>query len=306
MLLEGLHHVTCMTGDAQQNADFYVGILGLRMVKKTINQDDPSVYHLFYADEGGSPGSDITFFEYRGAPPGRAGDGMVHEVAWRVASAEALDFWAERFERQGVTADRSDGGDNVRGSGGPTPPVHRRHEWRRAALRRSPRDPRGVRPGRVRRRASVLGESGAKQLGPRGRARLHARREAAAWSVRGDERGGTYRYDTPPAAVGRGGAGTVHHVAFAIRVEDAEAWVTHLRAAGVACTPVIDRFWFRSIYFREPSGVLFELATMGPGFDVDEDPAHLGEKLILPPRFESMRAQIERGLVPVTNPRWWT
>src|SRR5215203_2357908 len=112
MKLEGVHHITAITGDAQKNVDFYVGVLGLRLVKKTVNQDDPSVYHLFFADEKGSAGSDLTFFEYPGAPPGRAGDGMIHTVAWRVASAEALDFWADRLGEQRIEAQRE--GDALR------------------------------------------------------------------------------------------------------------------------------------------------------------------------------------------------
>src|SRR5258706_15696019 len=108
MKLEGIHHVTCITGDAPSNVDYYTGVLGLRVVKKTVNQDAPSVYHLFYADEQGSPGSDITFFEFRGAPRGRAGAGMVHRIVWRVASAEALDFWAERLGAAGIGTSRED------------------------------------------------------------------------------------------------------------------------------------------------------------------------------------------------------
>src|SRR5213596_2870797 len=110
MKLEGIHHVTCITGDAPGNVEFYARLLGLRLVKKTVNQDDPSVYHLFYADEKGSPGADLTFFEYPGAVPGRAGDGMIHRVVWRVASAEAIDFWADRLAAEGVDAARTDSG----------------------------------------------------------------------------------------------------------------------------------------------------------------------------------------------------
>src|SRR6266480_3021333 len=159
MKLEGIHHVTSITADAQANVDFYAGRLGLRLVKKTVNQDDPTVYHLFFGDDKGSPGLDLTFFEYPGARPGRAG--TVHHVAWASLDNEQLD------------------------------------------------------------------------------------------------------------------------------------WRDRVIEAGANPTPVIDRYWFKSVYFREPSGVLFEIATMGPGFAVDEDPQHLGERLILPPRFEHLRDQLE-------------
>ena len=245
MQLEGIHHVTAITGNAPQNVDFYVRVLGLRLVKRTVNQDDPTVYHLFYADEQGSAGSDITFFEYPGARRGRAGAGMVHTVAFRVASEEALDFWEQRLADEGAKASRS----LLEHTLGFTP----------------------------------IGE--------------------AAWDVRGEGRGGLFGYDAPPADRGVGGAGTVHHVAFATQTHEQDAWQQEVALAGFHPTPVIDRFWFRSIYFREPSGVLFELATLGPGFSVDEDPAHLGEKLILPPAFEHLRERIEPVLTPIENPR---
>jgi glyoxalase family protein len=127
---------------------------------------------------------------------------------------------------------------------------------------------------------------------------------SASWEVRGEQRGGFYTYDAPPAS-GRGvpGAGTVHHVAFGSTMEDHQAWQQRVTGAGMHATPVIDRFWFRSVYFREPSGVLFELATLGPGFGIDEDTEHLGESLILPPAFEHLRGQIEPVLTPLPDPR---
>ena len=126
-----------------------------------------------------------------------------------------------------------------------------------------------------------------------------------AWESRGPTRGGHYSYDEPPAERGIGGAGTVHHVAWATQMEEQDAWHARVAAAGMRPSPVIDRFWFRSIYFREPSGVLFELATLGPGFSLDEDPEHLGETLILPPAFEHLRAQVEPALTPLPDPRPW-
>jgi glyoxalase family protein len=304
MKLEGIHHITCITGDAPANVEFYVGVLGLRMVKKTVNQDDPSVYHLFYADEAGSPGADLTFFEYPGAARGRPGDGQIHRIVWRVGSGAAIDFWADRLAQHGVETERVDG--VLRFSD----PEGLEHELRvtdvadAPLIADHPEVPRehalqgfdGVRayasdPARS---EALLRET----LGFRGG-------EGGAWEVRGDERGGLYAYDAPPAGTRPSqGAGSVHHIAFATRMDEQEAWRERVAQSGHARpTPVIDRFWFRSVYFREPSGVLFELATMGPGFDTDEDIDHLGEKLTLPPRFEPMRDRIEQILTPLPNPR---
>ena len=302
MRLEGIHHVTAITGNAPQNVDFYVRVLGLRLVKKTVNQDDPTVYHLFYADGRGSAGSDITFFEYPGARRGRAGAGMVHAVAFRVASEEALDFWEQRLSEEGAETSRADRSLafedpegirlELRAVATPDAPLVAEHPDIPTDLALQgfdgvhafAADPEASRPLLER----VLGFT------PIGE---------ATWEVRGESRGGLFSYDAPPAERGVGGAGTVHHIAFATQTHEQDAWQQTLALARVHPTPVIDRFWFRSIYFREPSGVLFELATLGPGFSVDEDPAHLGEKLILPPAFEHLRERIEPVLTPIENPR---
>jgi glyoxalase family protein len=302
MQLEGIHHVTAITGDAPANVDFYVRVLGLRLVKKSVNQDDPTVYHLFYADEQGSPGSDITFFEYPGARRGRAGAGMVHTVGFRVASQDALDFWERRLEAEGVSTSRSDG---VVGLADP--------EGLRLELRAvTTQDPALVAEHpEIPAELALQGFDGVRAFAADPARSRNLLEETlgfrpvsdAAWEVRGEQRGGLYAYDEPPADRGIGGAGTVHHVAFASTMEDQEAWQRRVEAAGAHPTPVIDRFWFRSVYFREPSGVLFELATLGPGFAVDEDPEHLGEKLILPPNFEHLRERIEPVLTPIQDPR---
>jgi glyoxalase family protein len=302
MQLEGIHHVTAITGNAPQNVDFYVRVLGLRLVKKTVNQDDPTVYHLFYADETGSPGSDITFFEDPGARPGHAGAGMVHTVAFRVAGEAALDFWEQRLADEGVSAQRAadrlsfddpEGmGLQLRAVTTTDPPLVAEHPEIPAALALQGFD--GVEAFATdTERSRSLFES---VLGfvPVGN---------EAWEVRGESRGGLFSFDAPPTGAAIGGAGTVHHVAFATQMDEQEAWQQAVARAGLHPTPVIDRFWFRSIYFREPNGVLFELATLGPGFSVDEDPAHLGESLILPPAFEHLRERIEPVLTPIENPR---
>jgi glyoxalase family protein len=301
MRLEGIHHVTAITGDAPGNVDFYVRVLGLRLVKKTVNQDDPTVYHLFYADERGSAGSDITFFEYPGARRGRAGGGMVHRVVFRVSSEEALDFWEERLRAEDVSLSRADGrltfadpealglelavveiaDEPLTAEHPEIPAEHRIQGFDR--VRAFAQDP----------EASREFLEGALEFESRGDKEFEAR---------GESRGGTYVYDETDER-GVPGAGTVHHVAWASTPEEHEAWRQRVIEAGGSPTPVIDRFYFKSIYFREPSGVLFEIATIGPGFTTDEPLESLGERLSLPPNFEHLREQVEPVLTPITNPR---
>ena len=285
MRLDGVHHVTCITGDSPLNVDYYTGTLGLRLVKKSVNQDDPTVYHLFYADEQGTPGSDITFFEYPAAANGRAGDGMIHTIVWRVGSEKALDFWRDRV-----------------GSVPFTDPEGLRHDLVVADV---PDRPLIAEHPEIPHELALQGFEGvrayASDLG-----RNTAFLEALGFEdgeTRGETRGGWIRYEPAPAEPGFPGAGTVHHVAWACPIDEHDAWRTRVEEAGGRPTPSIDRFWFRSIYFREPSGVLFEIATLGPGFAADEDPAHLGEALILPPDFEHLRAKLEPVLTPLPNPR---
>jgi glyoxalase family protein len=299
--LDGIHHVTCITADAPGNVDFYTRVLGLRLVKKTVNQDDPTVYHLFYADEQGSPGSDITFFEYPGIPRGRAGDGMIHTIGWRVGSAAALDFWERRLADEGSPVERA--GDGVTFSD----PEGLRHRLVAPAVEDTPL---------VAEHPEIPAEHALRGFdGVRAYARAPEQSRQAledvlgfepagdGWEARGAARGGLYAYDEPPAERGLGGAGTVHHIAWSSTMDEHAAWHERVASAGLRPSPIIDRFWFRSIYFREPSGVLFELATLGPGFAVDEDPEHLGESLVLPPAFEHLRAEIEPILTPLPATR---
>jgi glyoxalase family protein len=305
MELEGIHHITAITGDAVGNVAFYTGVLGLRMVKRTVNQDEPRVYHLFYGDEDGSPGMDLTFFEYPGAAPGIAGAGMVHRIVWRVASADSLSFWQERLQENGVEAELT------RDSLLFSDPEGLEHELvvsssdDEALTADSPEIPgehalqgfEGVRafssaPVRSQR---LLGET----LG-------FVRGAGEHWDVRGQRRGGFYAYDqAPPEINRRQGAGSVHHVAFAAQPQELEQWQQRVSEAGAQATPVIERFYFKSVYFREPSGVLFEIATIGPGFGIDEDPRHLGERLSLPAPFEPLREELEEALTPLPYPPAW-
>jgi glyoxalase family protein len=301
MKLEGIHHITAVTGDAQRNVDFYAGVLGLRMVKKTVNQDDPSVYHLFYADEQGSPGADLTFFEYPGAAPGTAGAGMVHRIVWRIDSEEALDFWERRLAEHDVATTGVDGSLRFADSEG------LEHELRAVSIDDAPliADHPEIPASMA---LQGFHEARAYAVNPDASAGLletldFARDGATQWEARGSERGGLWVYDSPPADRGRPGGGTVHHIAWASQMDDHAAWQRRVIEGGGRPTEIIDRFWFKSIYFREPSGVLFEIATLGPGFDIDEPLEHLGETLVLPPRFEPARAEIEARLTPIENPR---
>jgi glyoxalase family protein len=302
MRLEGIHHVTAITAEAQPNVDFYAGLLGLRMVKKTVNQDNPTVYHLFYADEKGDPGSDITFFEYPGIGPGRAGDGMIHRVVWRVASNDALEFWARRLGEHDVATEEADGRLRFNDHEG------LEHEL---LVPDVPDEPLTADHPEIPAEHALQGFDGvcAYASDPDASRSLleqtlgFERRDERLWEARGESRGGMYAYHEAPAAPGVQGAGSVHHVAFGSPPDEHEAWRERLVAGGMHPTPVIDRFYFQSIYFREPSGVLFELATIGPGFTVDEPLEHLGEKLSLPPFIEHLRPEIEATVRPITNPR---
>src|SRR5919197_4556810 len=295
MKLEGVHHVTAITADAPRNVEFYAGLLGLRLVKKTVNQDDPTVYHLFYADERGNPGSDITFFEYPGAARGRAGAGMVHLITWRVQSDEALSFWVERLGQEGIAteldasrlrfADPEGLGLELAVVETEDAPLVAEHPEIPSELALQGFDSVRAFAEEPDRSRGFLEDT----LG------FEARGENQ-WEIRGEFRGSLYAYDAPPAERGLQGAGTVHHVAWASTLDDHAAWRKRVADAGAHPTPIIDRFWFKSIYFREPSGVLFEIATLGPGFATDESLEHLGEQLVLPPAFEHLRDQVERVL----------
>jgi glyoxalase family protein len=301
MKLNGIHHITAITGDAQSNVDFYAGVMGLRLVKKSVNQDDPTVYHLFYGDEHAKPGLDLTFFEYPGAAPGRAGEGMVHRVVWRVASPAALDFWSERLADNGIETERE--GNNLLFRD----PEGLEHELLVADVSDEPLI---AEHPEVPAEHALQGFHAARAYSSDpGRSRelleegLGFERNGDAWEARGDERGGLYFYDEPPAERGIQGAGTVHHIAWNSADVDHVAWREQATQHGAHPTQVIDRHYFKSIYFREPSGVLFELATPSPGFTIDEPLESLGEKLSIPPRLEELRPQIEATVKPLVNPR---
>jgi glyoxalase family protein len=299
--LEGVHHVTAITGNAPGNVDFYARVLGLRLVKKSVNQDDPTVYHLFYGDEEGAPGNDITFFEYPGARRGKAGAGMIHTVEWRLAAPEAIDFWEHRLADEGIAAERADGSLVF------ADPEGLRH---RLAVAKTDDEPLIADHPEVPKELALQGFDGVRAFAhdpEQSRAFLEQTLEfgpagEAGWEVRGERRGGRYAYDRSDER-GVPGAGTVHHVAWASPMDEHEAWQRRVAESGASPTPIIDRYYFKSIYFREPSGVLFEIATVGPGFTADESPETLGERLSLPPNYEHLRDRLEQVLTPLPDPR---
>ena len=321
MELGGLHHVTAVTTEAQQNVAFYTEALGMRLVKKTVNQDDVSAYHLFYGDEIGRAGTEVTFFDWPQLriAPNHAGAGEISTTELRVSGREAVEWWASRLSELGVEhggVEERDGralvaftdpeGQRLRlvddgpinGNAGMEGGV----PWEKSPVP-SENGIRGLNGVELTVRdleptAWVLTEVlGFRKTGEA----AHEGGRAILYEVGPGGPGTEVRVveslDAPWAHLGRGG---VHHVAF--RTPDDEehaAWRQKIRAAGLGVTPVIDRYYFRSIYFREPGGVLFEIATDGPGFATDEDAARLGERLSLPPFLEPRREEIEAGLVPV-------
>jgi glyoxalase family protein len=305
MQLQGIHHISAITGDARRNLDFYTRVLGLRLVAKTVNQDDPSVYHLFYADEQGHPGSEMTFFEYPHAIPGRPGAGMVHRIVWRVGSPEALEFWAERLGLLEVAVTRGDGdAASVRFSD----PEGLDHEL---VVNATGDAPLAAEHPEIPQAHALQGFDGVRAYAadPAGSGALLEQILGAektgenTWTLRGDARGGWIAYDPAPAERGRQSGGSVHHVAWGTNVAEHPRWQERVEESGLPTSGIIDRTYFKSIYFHEPSGVLFEIADDAPGFTIDSPVEELGRKIILPPQFEDRREQLEARLTPLPDPR---
>ncbi len=329
MDLPGFHHLTAITADVRQNFRFYTRVLGLRLVKRSVNQDDVSAYHLFFADGAGSPGTDMTFFDWP-MPSERRGTHSLVRTGFRVAGEETLGWWERWLAEQGVehgdiierdgravldfedpedqrlslVDDSSRGDDPVPWTESPVPAEHQLRGLGPITMSvptlnptdRVLTDVLGMRP--VREYESPLfgpggvhvfemgeGETGEAPAAGDGRAGPHAELHVAV------------QPDLPPA---RQGAGGVHHVAFRTPNDrEYQAWIERLGDLGIPNSGPVDRFYFRSLYFREPAGVLFEIATDGPGFAVDEDPATLGERVALPPFLEDRREEIVAGLRPI-------
>jgi glyoxalase family protein len=302
MRLDGLNHITAITGDAPRNVDFYTGTLGLRLVTKTVNQDDPTVYHLFYADEEGSPGADLTFFEYPGAALGRPGAGSAYRVVWRVGSPDALTFWAERLAELEVARDVEP--TSVRFAD----PEGLEHEL---VVEDVPDVPLRAYHHEIPPEHALLGFSGVRaySMRPESSAALLTQvlgaeaRDERTLELRGERRGATIRFDRAPEGRLMQGAGSIHHVAWGTTMAEHPRWHEHVNAAGVQSTPIIDRHFFHSIYFREPGGLLYEIADDGPGFAGEVPVSELGRRVVLPPWLEPRRAAIESRLTPLPDPR---
>jgi glyoxalase family protein len=296
MRLTGLHHITMITGDAQRNVDFYADTLGLRFVKKTVNFDAPEAYHLYFGDEQGTPGTILTWFEFPGAAPGRAGIGQIHTLQLAVPTSAALDFWAARL---GATRD----GDRIRFQD----PDGLQLELVVESLGNAPLT---ARHPDIPAEHAIVGVEGARAYSAFAGVEERFLTDTLGFAyadgeyvLDGGQRRFRWAFDPAPAFRGAQGAGSVHHIAWGTQDDEQLAWQERIAAAGGYVTDVKDRDYFLSIYFQEPRGVLFEIATLSPGFAVDEDPDHLGEALRLPQQHEHLRSQLERALTPLTNPR---
>ncbi|HEX6974183.1 MAG TPA: ring-cleaving dioxygenase [Vicinamibacterales bacterium] len=310
--VNGLHHVTAISGPAQENVDFYAGILGMRLVKKSVNQDDPGTYHLFYADAEGHPGSDLTFFPWAQMAPPRIGHGLATEVSLEIPPG-SIDYWGTRLQQYAVRIDSTESRFGAKALLLTDP-----HGMKVALVEGAPGSTRAFAPwngSSVPADRQIRGLYGA-QVWERDAARTGEFLTGTLGFERLGEENGWTRYgfknaagvidvrETRDAQRGAWGVGAIHHLAWRVDDETHQLAVrSQIEQARVAPTPVIDRFWFKSVYFKEPGGVLFELATDGPGFAVDEDPAHLGESLVLPPWLEPSRARIEAVLPALTVPR---
>jgi glyoxalase family protein len=311
--VQGLHHVTAIAGPAQENLDFYAGVLGMRLVKRSVNQDDPATYHLFYADAEGHPGTDLTFFPWAQMAPSREGHGLSSEVSLAVPPG-SLDFWRERLQEHRaavgepetrfgrtvlplrdphglrvalVESEDSSGRPFASWKGSPIPEEHQIRGLESARL---------VERDLVRTTSFLANAMGFEHVATEN-----------GWQRYGVTGGKSGAYidlsESPASPRGAWGTGSIHHLAWRVDDEKHQDEVrTRVLEGGSRPTPVIDRFWFKSVYFPEPGGVLFELATEGPGFAVDEDPARLGETLVLPPWLEPERASIEAVLPRLTMP----
>jgi len=300
--LDGLHHITMITGDARMTVDFYADVLGLRLVKKTVNFDDPSSYHLYFGDEVGSPGSILTWFDFAGVGRGRAGAGMIHRIQFGVADDDSLDFWAARLRVKGYASTRRDESlifEDFEGLNLELVLADPRNRPLRAAHLEVPAE------------YAILGVAGARAYTNRAWEEAGLLSETLGfeslgrgeYALDGGDRQFRWGHDPPPVLRGRQGAGTVHHIAWATPDADQAAWHERVRDAGQYVTDIRDRDYFKSIYFREPRGVLFEIATRSPGFAIDEDPDHLGEELRVPEMYAHLREQLARALTPLVNPR---
>ena len=317
MQLTGLHHITAVSARIADNLDFYTQVLGLRLVKKSVNQDDVSAYHLFYADKLGSPGTDMTFFDWPHVGPNVRGSDSIDGTAFRVSSREALEFWAQRLDEKGVEQTEitefagrqllpfedpeglrlylvNDHGSAFEGEIWPRPDIPDEYALRGfySVILSVPSIDRLA--GIFKNILNYEGLERAQWIDQRSNAVIYATMEEGGPGTE------VWLLEQPHEGRARLGAGGVHHVAFRVKdFETQKKWHAHISQAGLPVSNLIDRFWFRSIYFRVSSGILFEIATDGPGFAIDEAQENLGEKLVLPPFLEKRRQEIEADLIPI-------
>jgi glyoxalase family protein len=317
MQLTGIHHITAVSARIADNLDFYTQVLGLRLVKKSVNQDDVSAYHLFYADKSGSPGTDITFFDWPHVGPNVRGSDSIDGTAFRVSSREALEFWAQRLDEKGVEQTEitefagrqllpfedpeglrlylvNDHGSAFEGEIWPRPDIPDEYALRGfySVILSVPSIDRLA--GIFKNILNYEGLERAQWIDQRSNAVIYATMEEGGPGTE------VWLLEQPHEGRARLGAGGVHHVAFRVKdFETQKKWHAHISQAGLPVSNLIDRFWFRSIYFRVSSGILFEIATDGPGFAIDEAQENLGEKLVLPPFLEKRRQEIEADLIPI-------
>jgi glyoxalase family protein len=308
--LQGIHHLTAVSAKIRDNHHFYTRSMGMRLVKRSVNQDDVSAYHLFYADAKGTPGTDLTFFDWP-VPPEARGSRSIARTSLRVAGADSLDYWKARLAELGVRA-----GEIVERDGRPTLDLEDPEGQRLSLV-----DDGGAGDANPWDRSPVPAEHQIRGLGPivlsvptiaptDGVLRAIGMRPVREYALPENASDVVHVYEMGaggPAAElhvaeqrslkpARPGAGGVHHVAFRSNDADYDAWADRLNTLGIPNSGKVDRYWFRSLYFREPNGILFEIATDGPGFSVDEDPATLGEKIVLAPFLEPQREKIVKNL----------
>ena len=311
--LGGIHHLTAVSAKIRDNHHFYTRTLGMRLVKRSVNQDDVSAYHLFYADAKGTPGTDLTFFDWP-VPPESRGSRSIVRTALRVAGPEAFTYWTGRLAEHGVSAGEVHERDGRLTLDWEDPEGQRfsfvddggageANPWDRSPVPAGCQV-RGLGPITLSVPVLAPTDSVLRALGMRP-VREYPHPERASDTVHVYEMGPggpaaelhVAEQRALPAA--RSGAGSVHHVAFRTADADYDAWADRLNTLGIGNSGKVDRYWFRSLYFREPNGILFEIASDGPGFGVDEDPATLGEKVVLAPFLEPQRDQIVRNLKPI-------
>jgi glyoxalase family protein len=299
----GIHHITAIVGHPQENVDFYAGVLGLRLVKQTVNFDDPETYHLYFGNEGGKPGSIITFFPWAGAGKGKIGGGQVGVTSYVVPKG-AMEFWEKRLEKFNVSFSKSERfGEKYLTFDDP-------HGLHLEIVEREEGEPNTWNFGGVTSEVAIKGFGGATLLSTQPKETAELLENVMGLEVVGEEAdfirfrstaeiGNVIDLNVFPVPLGRMGVGTVHHIAWrASDDHDQLDWKEYVEGHGYGVTPVQDRNYFNAIYFREHGRILFEIATDPPGFAHDESVATMGEKLMLPEQYEPHREQLKQGLIP--------